>query len=267
MHLSAAMAPHCLAGRPGTSASSLSSERKHWESNPTVHHGPSVFGTDRGPFRRMLPCRPTGRSRTSAACLSDTPVDTATTAGWSEVRGSNSPPSLCESAVVTRRHTSEVASPPRIERGATTFGGSRRVPPERREWRARGESHASRAGLQSAPTLGHGLTLHFVDPAGVAPARAVCGTARRTSRTSPDGRAGKESNPAPEAWRLRCALRSDPRRLVGESNPLSPGRQPGCDASRITRQRVSPLGVEPRACALGPRRRHPAGRGDGVTHG
>lgn len=87
MHLSASRAPHCLAGRPGTSASSLSSA----EAMGIEPHRSSRAIGFRDRLRTTPPdasVRPTGRSRTSAACLSDTPVDTATTAGKSEVRGS-----------------------------------------------------------------------------------------------------------------------------------------------------------------------------------
>jgi hypothetical protein len=85
-------------------------------------------------------------------------------------------------------------------------------------------------------------------------------TTKVTFHTTPHQR--PESNRAPSFWRRRCALRSlafAPRRGI---EPLSFGRQPSCDASRITRhepprresnavrapQVSTTSGQEPRTC-------------------
>ena len=106
----------------------------------------------------------------------------------------------------------------------------------------------------------------FAQPRGAAENRTRTSSVRTTKvtfHTTPHQR--PESNQAPSFWRRRCALRSlasAPRRGIG---PLSIGRQPTCDTSRITRHFLS-LASSPRVergtSALGVRRPHPAGRGE-----
>jgi len=234
--------------------------------------------------------RPVGRSRTSTACVSDPPVGTATTTGWSEAVESNHSGSVCRTAGCPSNLASGLRSLPAASRTRCNdlrrvASGSARTERSREPARSRtaprwvaisadrwvsgsvrsrtpfGPSARLRRDLSRvcpsgrrpafsgtservagfAPAL-HGLegqlttsvfhsrhASRWWTPAGVAPASTVCGTALRPHARA-HGRSARNRTWIRSFGGSVAPSAPTCQRGVGESNPLSSGRQPDCDS-------------------------------------
>src|SRR5262249_12682626 len=157
----------------------------------------------------------------------------ATTTGWSEAVESNHSWTACRTADRSSDPASGRASPPRVERGATTFGGSRRGPPERRD---DGEPARSR----TAPRW-----------VAISADRWVSGSCGASGGSCT--RAAWFGRPA-DHYSLSLAYRESIESEVRGSNPPSTP----CESVVVTRRRTSdggtfvdPAGVAPARTACG----------------
>ena len=248
-------APLCLAGRPGTSAGSAlrggsTGNRTppfitgHRFSRPAADHSAGCLHVVRPggvePPQRAYqarpwipPRRPVGPrqwSRTTLGRLVVPMVAPATLPrSSSEVRGSNSPSSPCGGVVVTRRRTSgglSAASRTRCNDLRTVASGSARTESCQRQKESPRRVARLRVGLQSTPTAGSRARSQFrswtrPESHRLALLAGQHGILMHEPESSSSRRAGQELHPAPEIWRLRCALRSDPWRRQPESNRTS----------------------------------------------